>query len=338
MKTRNFSFDLPSELIAQRPTEERGLSRLLVLEKKTDTITHTAISDIDRYIDPGTVMVFNDSRVRKARLYASTEGGGRVELLLIRQSAPDIWTALTSKTRRQRVGRKLTLPGGVTAVVAGVNGQFRELLFSAAIDDSWLDQFGHVPLPPYIDRPDDIDDTERYQTVYSRDFGSVAAPTAGLHFTDSTLNKLKRNGVEVHFITLHVGAGTFFPIRAEHIEDHVMHEEEYEIPTRCASAINKAVEEGREILAVGTTSLRSLESASGKDGIRPGNGKTSLYIKPGYQFKTVTQLFTNFHTPESTLLVLVSAFAGKERIERAYTSAVEEKYRFFSYGDAMLIR
>jgi S-adenosylmethionine:tRNA ribosyltransferase-isomerase len=338
MKTRNFSFDLPPELIAQHPPKLRGSSRLLVFENQTGAISHASIQDLHTLIQPGTVMVFNDSRVRKARLFATSSNGGKIEVLLIRLVDQATWLTVTSKAKRQRIGKKLSFPGGVTAEVVGIDGQFRNLRFSQEIDDLWLDTHGHVPLPPYISRPDDVGDAERYQTIYSRLTGSVAAPTAGLHFTKEILSALEKAGVEVHYITLHVGAGTFFPIRTEHIEDHEMHEEEYEVSSGCAAAVNRAVAEGRKILAVGTTSMRCLESASGDEGIEPGRAKTSLYITPGYTFKTVSQLFTNFHTPGSSLLVLVSAFAGSESIKKAYGVAVNENYRFFSYGDAMLIK
>lgn len=338
MRTKSFSFDLPPELIAQHPPQTRGTSRLLVLNRRTDAITHASMDQITRFIEPGTVMVFNDSRVRKARLFATSENGGRVELLLIRRLDSASWLAITSKARRQKPGKKLHLPGGVIARVVSVDGEFRTLEFAPGIDDRWLDIHGHVPLPPYIDRADIPEDAERYQTVYSRITGSVAAPTAGLHFTKDTLTGLENSGVELQFITLHVGAGTFSPIRGEHIEDHTMHEEHYEVADGCADAVNRAKREGRPVLAVGTTSLRCLESASDEGGIRPGKGSTRLYITPGYEFKTVSALFTNFHTPGSTLLVLVSAFAGFSSIKKAYQEAVEEKYRFFSYGDAMLIQ
>ncbi len=338
MKTRNFSFDLPPELIAQHPPERRGSSRLLVLDKESGVISHSSMSEVHSFIEPGTVMVFNDSRVRKARLFAESSDGGTVELLLIRRVDRATWRTVTSKVKRQRVGKTVFLPDGVTAEIVSADGQFRDLCFSREIDDEWLDRHGHIPLPPYISRPDDTGDAERYQTVYSRLTGSVAAPTAGLHFTKEILVTLENAGVEVRFITLHIGAGTFFPIRTEHIEDHQMHEEEYEISSECAAAVNRAASDGRSILAVGTTSLRCLESASGNDGVVPGWGRTALYITPGYKFRTVSRLFTNFHTPGSTLLVLVSAFAGSESVAKAYRVAVREKYRFFSYGDAMLIR
>ena len=338
MKTKSFSFDLPPELIAQYPSQTRGASRLLILEKATGKIDHSMVNRIHEHIDPGTVMVFNDSRVRKARLFARSEHGGTVELLLVRRTGEAEWIAITSKAKRQRVGKMLLLAEGVTAEIISADEQFRTLRFSPEIDENWLDRHGHVPLPPYISRGDNVNDAERYQTVYSRPTGSVAAPTAGLHFTDEILKNLENTGIKLCFVTLHVGAGTFFPIRAEHIEDHQMHEEEYEISQDCARTINTAKNEGRPVLAVGTTSLRCLESATEDSVVKTGEGSTRLYITPGYRFKTATGLFTNFHTPGSTLLVLVSAFAGFDSIKSAYTSAIEKRYRFFSYGDAMLIQ
>ena len=297
MKTRVFSFDLPEELIAQHPPEKRGTSRLLILSRH----------------------------------------GGTVELLLIDRLDLLTWKVLASKTRRQRVGKQLELPGNIGAEIVSADGPFRYVRFSYEINDEWLEIHGHVPLPPYIERPDEYEDAERYQTVYSRITGSVAAPTAGLHFTEKMLAVLENAGVEMQFITLHVGAGTFFPIRSEHIEDHEMHEETYEISEECADGICRAIAADRQILAVGTTSVRCLESASEGGKLRAGKGSTDLFIKPGYRFQTVSRLFTNFHTPDSTLLVLVAAFAGIDETKRAYEAAVRKRYRFFSYGDAMLI-
>ena len=338
MKTRTFSFDLPQRLIAQHPPAERGSSRLLVLKRHNGALIHSSMDEITGFIEPGTVMVFNDSRVRKGRVYAATDHGGTVELLLTRQLDPATWICLTSRAKRQRPGKKLILPGGVEALVVSADGELRTLRFSPEIDEEWLDLHGHMPLPPYIRRPDTLEDAERYQTVYSRLIGSVAAPTAGLHFTKEILGLLERAGVELCFLTLHVGAGTFFPIRTEHIEDHRMHEEAYEIPKSSAAQINRAKAEGRKVLAVGTTSLRCLEAATEDNRVKTGKGSTDLYIAPGYTFKTVSALFTNLHTPESTLLVLVSAFAGCNAVKEAYQIAVEKEYRFFSYGDAMLIQ
>ena len=337
MKTKDFSFDLPAGLIAQYPPAERGTSRLLVLGRSDGTIRHSSIEKVDEFIEPGSVMVFNNSRVRKARVFARSRHGGSVELLLIKDLGESVWKVLTSKTRKQHVGKELELPDGLLGTVVGEDGPFRRVLFSREVTDEWLDIHGHVPLPPYIDRPDGTPDAERYQTVYSQPVGSVAAPTAGLHFTEEILSGLSARGIDIRFVTLHVGAGTFFPIRGEEIDDHEMHEEEFEISRECAGDLNRARADGRKLIAVGTTSVRCLESAFDDGEIRPGRGATRLYVRPGYRFKTIDGLFTNFHTPESTLLVLVSAFAGVAHIRNAYEQAVAESYKFYSYGDAMLI-
>ena len=337
MKTRDFFFDLPAELIAQHPATRRGTSRLLVLNRRDGTITHSSVKDIHQFVEPDSVMIFNDSRVRKARVYARSRHGGVVELLLIKNLGNDTWEVMTSKTRKQRIGKEYELPDGVLGTVIGEDGPFRKVLFSREIDDDWLDIHGHVPLPPYIDRPDNTPDTERYQTVYSRIVGSVAAPTAGLHFTNEILGSLSKRGVNTRFVTLHVGAGTFFPIRSEEIEDHQMHREEYEIADDCAEGLNHAAALGRKVIAVGTTSLRCLESAYSGGRVRSGRTSTDLFVRPGYEFKITNGLFTNFHTPGSSLLVLVSAFAGVDYIKEAYQVAMSEGYKFYSYGDAMLI-
>ena len=338
MKIKDFSFELPDELIAQYPPTVRGGARLLVVNRSTGKLEHTTTADLCNHIAPNAIMVFNDSRVRKARIYGCSRDGGRVELLLTRQIDAFTWEALTSKTRRQKVGKALAFEGGVTATVTSARGIFRTVRFSPAIDDSWLDKYGHIPLPPYIERPDEPSDAERYQTVYNRVTGSIAAPTAGLHFTDELLGALKDREVDLAYITLHVGVGTFSPIREERIEDHVMHGEEYEIGDDCAEKLSRAIADKRPIVAVGTTSVRCLESAYQSGKVLPGRGNTNLYIKPGYRFRVVNTLFTNFHTPDSSLIVLVSAFAGLQLIKKAYSEAVARRYRFFSYGDAMLIQ
>jgi len=283
-------------------------------------------------------MVFNDSRVRRARLYAETPAGGKVELLLLRREGPALWAALTTRMAKLTPGKRLELPEGVEAEVVEARPDERVFRFSREIDDDYLERNGHLPLPPYIRREDAPADAERYQTVYAREHGSSAAPTAGLHFTREILAGLDAAGVELRFVTLHVGLGTFLPVRAEEIEDHRMHREEYSIPAATADAVNAAKREGRPVVAVGTTSVRTLESAWTDDGLPAASGSTNIFIYPGYRFKAVDMMFTNFHTPESTLLMLVSAFAGRERVLAAYEEAVRERYRFFSYGDAMLIR
>ncbi|MCP5453929.1 MAG: tRNA preQ1(34) S-adenosylmethionine ribosyltransferase-isomerase QueA [Spirochaetaceae bacterium] len=338
MRTTDFSFRLPEELIAQTPSERRGESRLLVLDRGSGGLTHSAVRDIAEFVPSGAVMVFNDSRVRRARLYAETPAGGKVELLLLRREGPALWAALTTRMAKLTPGKRLELPDGVEAEVVEARPDERVFRFSREIDDDYLERNGHLPLPPYIRREDMPADAERYQTVYAREHGSSAAPTAGLHFTREILAGLDAAGVELRFVTLHVGLGTFLPVRAEEIEDHRMHREEYSIPAATADAVNAAKREGRPVVAVGTTSVRTLESAWTDDGLPAASGSTNIFIYPGYRFKAVDMMFTNFHTPESTLLMLVSAFAGRERVLAAYEEAVRERYRFFSYGDAMLIR
>ena len=373
MKTRDFSFNLPKELIAQHPPEERGTSRLMVLNRKDGSIDHSSVSRVSEYVEPGTVIVFNNSRVRKARLIgeagnampaaardapadASTGAAAnraKIELLLVQKLDGRRWTALLKRAGRRRHGLTIRFPGGVTGTVteaAAVPGQpcwpgaatdsppGKTIEFSKEVDDTYLDRYGRVPLPPYIKRDDTPDDAVRYQTIYAQSTGSIASPTAGLHFTDDILDSLKTAGVEIVYITLHVGIGTFLPIRCESIEDHIMHEEQYEIEEKAANVISAAKSEGRRVLGVGTTSVRSLESAWNGKRIIPGKAKTKLFIKPGYNFQVIDQLFTNFHTPESSLIVLTSSFAGIELTQKAYKAAVDQRYRFFSYGDAMLIQ
>jgi len=338
MLTTDFSFNLPEELIAQHPASERGSSRLLVLDRQSGEVSHSSVRELISYVPAGTVMVFNDSRVRRARLFATTAGGGKVEVLLLRREGDLLWAALTTRMAKLVPGKRVTLPEGLDAEVIESRPDERLFRFSREIDDDYLERNGHLPLPPYIRRADVPADAERYQTVYAREHGSAAAPTAGLHFTPELLDALRAAGVDIHFVTLHVGLGTFLPVRAESIEDHRMHFEEYTVPEETANAVNTAKRDGRPVLAVGTTSVRTLESAWTSDGLQSGPGATNIFIYPGYPFKVVDAMFTNFHTPESTLLMLVSAFAGREHILAAYKEAVHERYRFFSYGDAMLIR
>lgn len=337
MILKDFHFDLPDELIAQEPPAERGLSRLFVLDRSAGNV-HSSVSELASFVPEGAVMVFNDSKVRRARLFATTTSGGKVEILLLRPEADGTWAAMTSRMAKQQPGKILYLPEGLEAEIVGSRPDERILHFSSPLDDAYLERNGHLPLPPYIRRDDRPADAERYQTVYARQTGSAAAPTAGLHFTTQLLDSLKTKGVDLQFITLHVGLGTFMPVRTQKIQEHRMHEEQYVISQECARAVNLAKSEGRPVIAVGTTSLRSLES-SWKDGkLEAGERSTDIFIYPGYQVQSADWLFTNFHTPESTLLMLVSAFAGYERIMAAYREAVEQRYRFFSYGDAMLIR
>ncbi len=338
MNLTDFRFNLPEELIAQEPPLERGTSRMLVLDRATGAIEHSVVASLADFLPPGAVLVFNDSKVRRARLYASSQTGGKIELLLLRREAPRRWAAVTNRMAKQTVGKILNLPEGVSAEVVQVRQDERLLEFSAEIDDDYLERNGHLPLPPYIKRADKPVDADRYQTVYAREQGSAAAPTAGLHFTQPILAGIEAKGVEIRYVTLHVGLGTFWPVRVDAIEDHKMHSEDYTVSEEIAAAVNEAKKEGRPVVAVGTTSLRTLESAWSDGSLRAGSASTNIFLYPGCRFNVVDSLFTNFHTPESTLLMLVSAFAGRERIMAAYEEAVKERYRFFSYGDAMFIR
>lgn len=317
------------------------MSRLLVASRRDGSFIDSSVRELDEHVEAGTVMVFNDSRVRKARLYGVPEGGtSQVEFLLLRPIDGVEWVGTVNKAKRQRLGRRYTFPEGLEGEIVAVEGRERRIRFSRAVDEPYLERNGHVPLPPYIKREDERGDAERYQTIYARETGSVAAPTAGLHFTDDLLTRLTDRGVEIHYLTLHVGLGTFLPVTAEQVEDHKMHSEEFTISDETADAVESAKREGRPVLAVGTTSLRSLEAAwmPEQGRLRRGLQETDIFIYPGYRFGVVDQLFTNFHTPESTLLMLVSAFASREQLLRWYNHAVQERYRFFSYGDAMLMK
>lgn len=338
MKTNQFSFNLPQRLIAQKPSDRRGESRLIVLKRSNGSYVHSSMKAFPDFVEKDTLIVVNNSRVRKARLFGISETGGKVEFLLVKRISGDKWTAMVTKKKKQRPGKKFIFPGGIAGAIAEDLGDLRSIQFSNTVDDAYLDSYGHIPLPPYIKREDNEEDWSRYQTIYAQKTGSAAAPTAGLHFTNAILDSIKEKGIGVVPVTLHVGMGTFIPVRAENVEDHKMHEEEYEISEETAKQINEAKKTGKKILAVGTTSTRTLESAWTMEGIKPGRGKTSLFIYPGYQFKVVDQMLTNFHTPDSSLIILVSAFAGTENIKKAYQEAVREEYRFFSYGDAMFIR
>ncbi|MDR1230114.1 MAG: tRNA preQ1(34) S-adenosylmethionine ribosyltransferase-isomerase QueA [Spirochaetaceae bacterium] len=358
MKTQDFFFNLPEALIAQEPLikgeggqqGERGNDRLMVLRRRTRSIEHRTVDDLPDLLPPDTLLVLNNSRVRKARIYGtSRETGAATEFLLIKRTAgregePERereWEALCKKTKRKKAGDVFTFPAdqGTTleAEITGHTADGVTLRFSRNIDDDYLDAYGHIPLPPYIKRQDTALDAVRYQNVYAKPHGSIASPTAGLHLTEALLSKIRERGIETAFVTLHVGLGTFLPVRAEHVEDHRMHEEHYTIDGASAEHINRALDEKRPITAVGTTSLRCLESACLNGRIRPGSRTSDIFIYPGYEFKAVDSLFTNFHTPCSTLLMLVCALAEKDFIMDAYGAAIAEGYRFFSYGDAMLI-
>ena len=357
MRTGDFDYHLPPELIAQTPVEPRDSSRLLVLHRDTGRVEHRQFSDIGEYLPPGSVLTLNRSRVIPARLYGRRrDSGGQVELLLLRREGPGIWQALGKPGRSLRPGSVLRLepPGHPAAANAEATAPVEAEVLSVNADgvrrvrlsaEAGIDRLGQVPLPPYIHRR--LEDPERYQTVYARQPGSVAAPTAGLHFTPELLERLGRAGVETAFVTLHVGLDTFRPVQGENPAEHTIHTEYYELPADTAAALSRARAEGRPIFAVGTTSVRTLEqvgrdrATAGRgtwDAIEPVSGQADLFILPGHEFRLVDGMITNFHLPRSTLLMLVSAFAGRERILAAYREAIEQGYRFYSFGDAMLIR
>lgn len=341
MRVEDFNFDLPEELIAQHPLEKRDSSRLLVLDKKTGEINHQHFGDLPDFLKKGDVLVLNDTRVIPARLLGVKEDTeGKIEFLLLNRKMLDTYECLAKPGKRARKGAKFTFGEGLLkAEVLDVleNGN-RIVKFSyEGVFEEILDRLGEMPLPPYI--KEKLEDRERYQTVYSREEGSAAAPTAGLHFTKELLDKLQSMGVETAFLTLHVGLGTFRPVKVESVENHDMHEEFYSLDAKNAEIINTAKNEGRRIISVGTTSTRTLETIADEKGfVREASGYTKIFIYPGYQFKCVDCLITNFHLPESTLIMLVSALAGQENVMNAYRTAVKEKYRFFSFGDSMLIK
>jgi S-adenosylmethionine:tRNA ribosyltransferase-isomerase len=341
MQTSLFSFDLPDELIAQEPPQIRGTSRLMVLDRFGNRKpSHLSITDLPSLVDSGTVMVFNDTRVRKARLFAENKDtGGRGEFLFLNPTPEGSWDCIVDKAKKKKAGQKWAFPGGVCGTITGSPaGDRRTLQLNPVPSESWFEDYGHIPLPPYMRRPDNPEDSKRYQTVYARNTGSAAAPTAGLHFTEEIIEALEEKGVETAWVTLQVGLGTFAPVRAENITDHPMHSERYSVPEETSEIVGRARRDGRKILAVGTTAVRTLEASWNGSEPEPGEGSTNLFIYPGYTFKVVDQIFTNFHTPKSSLLLLVSAFSGRERLLESYDIAIKERYRFYSYGDAMLIR
>jgi S-adenosylmethionine:tRNA ribosyltransferase-isomerase len=358
MRVTDFDFDLPEELIAQSPPTIRGSSRMLVLDRGTGAFEDNFFRNLPEILRPGDLLILNDSRVIPARLYATRAGlhtqqnspdpTGRIEVLLTQQVAENDWTALVRPGRKVQPGERLlfhaadeTQPLLEAEVLAA--GEFGERILRFAPTTEFhaiLDRIGHMPLPPYIHRDDDLEDRDRYQTVFSQQPGSAAAPTAGLHFTPAILAQLKQNGVQVETVTLHVGLGTFQPVRAENLEDIHLHAEHYTLPTATANAINAALQAGSRIIAAGTTTTRTLEHCAAiahGDPLTPHSGQTSIFLSPGSKFQIVSGLLTNFHLPKSTLLMLVSAFAGRERVLAAYDHAVRQRYRFFSYGDCMLL-
>ncbi len=339
MKRSDFYYDLPPELIAQTPIEKRDSSRLMHLDKETGAIGHFLFHDLPKLLRPGDCLVLNDSRVLPARLIGRRETGGAVEVVLLRDRGDGVWECLTRPGRKTREGVKLIFGDGELkgSVLETIEGGNRLIKFEYdGIFLEVLERLGRMPLPPYIH--EELQDAERYQTVYSRVTGSAAAPTAGLHFTEELLDEIRAMGVKVCFVTLHVGLGTFRPVKAEEIEDHEMHAEYCVISAETAETINNTKRAGGRIVAVGTTSCRTLESRAEADGtLREFAGFTNIFIYPGYTFKCIDALVTNFHLPESTLIMLVSALAGRENVLRAYAEAIRERYRFFSFGDAMFI-
>ena len=330
--TRDFDYELPEESIAQEPAP-RGESRLLVMDQKD---RHHRVKDLPRLLRTGDLLVLNDTRVIPARLFGHRIGfEGRIEVLLIEKTGKCEWEALVRPGRRARPGTGIAFEGLTAEVVDKREDRYR-LRFSEPVEPH-LDRLGHVPLPPYIRRPDSDSDRERYQTVFACNPGAVAAPTAGLHFSEELLEEIAAEGIGIARVTLHVGIGTFKPVAAERLEDHRMDRERYEVGEETAEAIRSAKREGRRVVAVGTTVVRTLESAAQNGEVIAGSGATELFITPGYTFRAVDVLLTNFHLPRSTLLMLVSAFAGRERVLAAYEEAIREGYRFYSYGDAMLV-
>jgi S-adenosylmethionine:tRNA ribosyltransferase-isomerase len=336
MRTDEFDFVLPEQLIAQHPPERRGVSRLL--HAHDGVLDDRRFADLLQLVSPGDVLVLNDTRVIKARLFGSKESGGKIEVLVERVLNTHAVLAQVRASHAPQAGSHLLLADTLRVEVLGRDGEFFHLRFASPEDVlDLLDRYGQLPLPPYITHAASEDDEQRYQTVFASVAGAVAAPTAGLHFDEAMLQSLRDKGVRIAYVTLHVGAGTFQPVRAEHIRDHTMHSERYEIPQATVEAIAQTRSAGGRVIAAGTTSLRALESAAGTGSLQAGNGETKIFITPGYRFKIVDVLLTNFHLPRSTLLMLVCAFGGMDQMLAAYRHAVGKEYRFFSYGDAMLI-
>ena len=339
MVKSDFYYDLPPELIAQTPVEPRDSARMLFYNKSTDEIKDLHFFDIEKILQKGDVLVINNTRVINARIYAYNDSGKKFEVLLLKRIDLSHWEALLRPARKAKIGTTLTVSSELKLTIDGINSVdgVRTIKFEyEGILEDILDRAGEVPLPPYITSK--LEDNERYQTVYNKIKGSSAAPTAGLHFTNELIERLKAKGIEFVEVLLHVGLGTFRPVKEENILDHKMHSEYYEVSKESAEKINNAIEQGRRIIAVGTTSVRVLESAADCDGkVKATNGDTDIFIYPGYEFKIVKGLITNFHLPESTLIMLVSAFLSREKVLEIYKHAVEEKYRFFSFGDATLI-
>ncbi|TMO55146.1 tRNA preQ1(34) S-adenosylmethionine ribosyltransferase-isomerase QueA [Pseudoalteromonas phenolica] len=340
MRVADFSFELPDELIARHPMADRTSSRLLTLDGNTGELGHKIFKDLIEFLNPNDLMIFNNTKVIPARMYGQKSTGGKVEVLVERVVDEHRVLAHVRSSKSPKEGATLILEGKAEATMVARHGELFELEFKGEQTVlNILDDIGHMPLPPYIDRPDTEEDKARYQTVYNEKPGAVAAPTAGLHFDEALLEKIKEKGIETQFITLHVGAGTFQPVRVDSVDEHVMHSEYIEVSQEVVDAIKKTKANGGRVIAVGTTSVRSLESAAkaSEGELQPLYGDTDIFIYPGYEFQVVDAMITNFHLPESTLIMLVSAFAGQDHIINAYKTAVTEEYRFFSYGDAMFI-
>jgi len=339
MKTSDFYFDLPEDLIAQTPLKDRAASRLLFMDKETGALRHETFRDVLHHLQPGDCLVINDTRVLPARLFGRRRSGAAVEFLLLKRVEGDLWQTLVKPGKKARPGDTFEFgDGSLSAVIEDLSEEGTRLVrFNYdGIFEEVLDRLGTMPLPPYI--RETLEDAERYQTVYSNKYGSAAAPTAGLHFDEDLLGAIEEKGVTIARITLHVGLGTFRPVKSESIHDHVMHAEYFEISEDAVRKIKQAKSAGNRVIAVGTTSVRTLESAAGRhETLQACSGWTDIFIYPGYTFKVVDGLITNFHLPESTLIMLVSALAGREHVLSAYREAVKERYRFFSFGDAMLI-
>lgn len=341
MKVSDFDFYLPEELIAQHPLQNRDEARLMVVDKNSGNIEHKVFRDIAEYLEEGDCLVLNDTRVLPARLFGTKEGsGGKMEFLLLKRTDKDSWETLVKPGRRAQVGARFVFGNGeLKAEVVGMGQEGSRIVRFEyeGIFEEVLDRLGQMPLPPYI--KEKLEDKEMYQTVYSREQGSAAAPTAGLHFTEELLERIEERGVKLAFLTLHVGLGTFRPMKAENIDEHVMHSEYYSLSKENADIINSCKERGKRVIAVGTTSTRTLETIGGEDNrVREQSGWTDIFIYPGYRFRIVDALITNFHLPKSTLLMLVSALSSRDIIMKAYEAAVKERYRFFSFGDAMFIK
>ena len=340
MKVSDFNYDLPKELIAQHPYDKRDEARLMVLDKRNQSIEHKVFKDIIDYLNPGDCLVINNTKVIPARLYGKKDTGANVEFLLLKRIENDIWEAMVRPGQKLKSGSKVVFGDGLlkaTVLEVLENGNRKVEFEYEGIFNEILDQIGLMPLPPYITEAT-REDNEKYQTVYAKYDGSAAAPTAGLHFTEALLEKIKEKGIEIANVTLHVGIGTFRPVKVENVEEHEMHSEHYYIKKEDAEKINFAKRTGHKVISVGTTSCRVLESVADENGmVKETEGDTSIFIYPGYKFKCIDSLITNFHLPESTLIMLVSSLAGKDFIMKAYEEAVKQRYKFFSFGDAMLI-